>query len=66
MAEKKTKKESGTDNFTKEQILKSKKFSERRDILSVLLEDDKSYSLEEAEELIKGFMEKNFKKEEDK
>ena len=63
MVEKKTKKESNTDKFTKEQILKSKKFSERRDILSVLLNDDKTYSLEEAEELIKGFMEENFKKE---
>ncbi len=42
--------------FTKAQLLKSKKYSERVDLLNVLLEDDKSYTSKEVEKLIDDFM----------
>lgn len=68
MAEKKTKAKAVTSEtvskekapvkaaYTKERILKLSKFADRRDLLSVLLEDKKSYTIEEAQKLINGFM----------
>ena len=42
--------------FTKRQILSSKKYFHRRDLLSVLLKDDESYTLNEVDALIDKFM----------
>ncbi len=42
--------------YTKAQIIKSAKYSNRRDVLSVLLQDDKEYSLDEVDTLINKFM----------
>lgn len=42
--------------FTKEQILKSKKFKNRVDLIRVILQDNKSYTLEEVEKEIDKFM----------
>lgn len=42
--------------FTKEQILNSKKYSEKRDLINALLENNKSYSLAEVDEMIEKFM----------
>lgn len=42
----------------KEQILKSKKYKSRRDLLKVLLEDNQQYSHSEIEELLNSFMKK--------
>lgn len=42
--------------FTKEQILKSKKFKNRVDLIRVILQDDKSYTLEEVQKEIDKFM----------
>lgn len=44
------------EGFTKEQILLSNKYSNRRDIIEVLLEDGKEYSLENVDALISEFM----------
>lgn len=42
--------------FTKEQILKSKKFKNRVDLIKVILQDNKSYTLEEVQKEIDKFM----------
>lgn len=41
--------------FTKEQILNSNTFREYRDLLSVVLKDDKTYSKEQVNKEIKKF-----------
>ncbi|QQQ87454.1 hypothetical protein JHD53_05080 [Peptacetobacter hiranonis] len=43
--------------FSKEQILESKKYRKERDLLTVLLEDDKEYLFEDIETLIKNYKE---------
>lgn len=42
--------------FTKEQILQSKKFKNRIDVIKVILQDNKSYTLEEVQKEIDKFM----------
>lgn len=42
--------------FTKAQILASKVYKNRRDVLGVILADDKSYTLEEVQNLLDKFM----------
>lgn len=42
--------------FTKKQLILSKKYSDRKDLLNVLLEDNKSYSIKEVDKLIDNFM----------
>lgn len=44
--------------FSKEQILKSNRFKDKRDILSALLEDDKKYKLYDVESMIVDFLNK--------
>ena len=41
--------------FTKDQLVKSKKYVHRRDALSALLEDGKSYSFDEVDNTLKQF-----------
>ena len=41
--------------FTKEQILASKKYSNRRDVLGAIL-TDKNYTLEQVDSLLEKFM----------
>lgn len=48
--------------FSKQQILAAKKYAERRDLLSVMLADDKSYVLAEVDKLIDEFLIKEFDK----
>ena len=45
------------DVFSKEQILGSKKFANRKDILNVLLKDE-TYSIDDIENIIKEFLNK--------
>lgn len=59
MTKKDEKKEDTT--FTKAQLLKSRKYSERVDLLNVLLEDSKTYTSKEVDELVKDFMNKEVK-----
>ena len=42
--------------YTKEQVAASKRYANRRDLVSVLLEDGKSYTLAEVDALIDKFM----------
>lgn len=49
-----TKKE--VTKYTKESIIKSEKYKNRADILSVLLEDGKSYDFETVDKTIEKFM----------
>lgn len=42
--------------FSKEQFLKSEKYSKRHDLLSVLLEDGKSYTKSAVDKLIDDYM----------
>ncbi len=42
--------------FTKEQLLQSERFFNRKDILAALLTNDKEYSFEQAEQLIDDYM----------
>ena len=42
--------------FSKEQLLKSKKYRNRRDALGVILADDKMYSKEDVDSLLEKFM----------
>lgn len=57
MAKKKIEDETNEIRYDKQSILKSKKYSERKDILSVILEDNVEYTLFEIENKLKEFME---------
>lgn len=47
--------------FTKHQIINSKKYLDRKDVLNVLLKDDTSYTIKEVDKLINDFMKKGVK-----
>lgn len=47
--------------YSKEQLLKSKKYSNRKDLLVVLLDDKKEYSFAEVEAEIDKFMKRGVK-----
>lgn len=47
--------------FTKEQILKSKKYIDQRDLINALLENGSSYSLTTVDEMIEKFMKEGVK-----
>lgn len=47
--------------FTKQQIINSKKYLDRKDVLNVLLKDDTSYTFKEVDKLIDSFMKKEVK-----
>lgn len=47
--------------FTKEQLRNSRKYRNEKDILGVVLEDGKDYTIEETDKLIKGFKERKVK-----
>lgn len=42
--------------YSKEQLAASKRYAAKRDILSILLEDGKSYTFDEVDALIKKYM----------
>ena len=44
--------------YSKEQSISSKKYSNRKDILNVLLKDDEEYSFSRIDEIIENFMNK--------
>jgi len=47
-------------SYTKDQLMASKKFARRKDLLSSILEDDKSYTHKQVETLIDEFDNKVF------
>ncbi len=44
--------------FGKAQLLNSEKYFHQRDLIAVLLEDDKLYTADEVEKLVKGYLTK--------
>ena len=44
--------------YSKEKIIASKRYSNRKDILNVLLKDDEEYSFSRIDEIIENFMNK--------
>ena len=44
--------------FTKEQLVKADRWFNRRDLLNALLEDDKTYTIEQVDDLIKEYYKK--------
>lgn len=52
-----TEKKTAVAKFTKQQLLQSKKYAHRQDALTVLLLNDKAYSIAEAERILKDFYE---------
>lgn len=42
--------------FSKEQILNSKKYANRRDVLGAILSDEKTYTVEKVDSLLNDFM----------
>lgn len=42
--------------YTKESILNSKKYSERKDILSVILKEDEEYTSNDIDDILNKFM----------
>lgn len=44
------------DTYSKDSIVKSKKYSNRKDLLNALLKDDKSYTFNEVDDIIDKFM----------
>ena len=54
----KTTKTTEVTKYTKEQLRKSKKYRADVDILGVVLDDNKSYTFEETDKLIKTFKER--------
>ena len=57
---KKTEQPKGVE-YTKMNLLSSKRYSHNRDILNVILNDDKTYNLNEVDKLIEDFYKKKFK-----
>ncbi|EOS27680.1 hypothetical protein C806_00127 [Lachnospiraceae bacterium 3-1] len=46
-----------TENlFTKEQLLNSERFQNRKDIINALLESDKHYTVKQTEQMIENYM----------
>ena len=50
------KKEVKENKFSKEQLLKSQKYKDERDLINALLKEDKKYSLSDVDKLIDDFM----------
>ncbi len=45
------------NRYTKDEIKNSARFGSKRDAVEALLKDDRLYSIEEADEIIRSFME---------
>lgn len=48
-------------SYTKEQLLRSKKYAARRDLLGALLEDGKAYTLQQVDKEINNFLKRKVK-----
>ena len=56
MAEKTEKKETAEVKFTKSQLIKSKKFAGKADVLNALLSDDEFYTIGNAEGIVEKYL----------
>nr|DAF24099.1 MAG TPA: hypothetical protein [Caudoviricetes sp.]DAS63730.1 MAG TPA: hypothetical protein [Caudoviricetes sp.] len=50
------KKNETNTSFTKEQLYSSKKYEMQKDIIGVMLEEDKEYTFDEVDNIIKEFL----------
>ena len=50
------KKNETNTSFTKEQLYSSKKYEMQKDIIGVMIEEDKEYTFDEVDNLIKEFL----------
>ena len=66
MAAKQTETAVSDATFSKSQILAAKKYTDRRDLLAVLLSDDQPYTLTEVDKLVNEFLKQEFDKKEAK
>lgn len=55
------KKNETNTSFTKEQLYSSKKYEMQKDIIGVMLEEDKEYTFDEVDNLIKEFLKREVK-----
>ena len=55
------KKNETNTSFTKEQLYSSKKYEMQKDIIGVMLEEDKEYSFDEVDNIIKEFLKREVK-----
>ena len=55
-------KETNTKRYTKEQLIASRRYADKRDLLEALLDDDKKYSLSDADSKIEKYMKGEVKK----
>ena len=56
MGEKQEVNQKQVTKFPKEKLLKSQKYSNQKDVMNVILDDDKDYSFEEVDTKINEFM----------
>ena len=56
MAEKTEKKETAEVKFTKSQLIKSKKFAGKADVLNALLSDDEFYTIGNPERIVEKYL----------
>lgn len=56
MADKKAQKDAQSVSYTKEQLLASKKYQSKRDVLNALLDKGKTYTMEQVDTNIDKFM----------
>ena len=57
----KSKESTNETSFAKSQLLKSKRYIHQTDVLNMILEEGKSYTIKEVDTLIDGFMMKEVK-----
>lgn len=55
-------KETNTKRYTKEQLIASQRYADKRDLLEALLDDGKKYSLSDADSKIEKYMKGEVKK----
>lgn len=46
-----------TNSYSKKDLLKSKKYEHKKDLINALLDDNVNYTINEVDELIKKFLE---------
>lgn len=56
-----TENKSDKTKFVKSQIIRSDKYKNRADLLNVLLEDDKEYTLSDVDKKLENFLDKEVK-----
>ena len=50
------KKTAAAVKYTKEQLLKAKRYSQRKDLINALLEDNRQYAIDEVDAAIENFL----------